>query len=118
MKDLFVLTPDSDAQGLLRGLLGRHKALDIAPIEVKVERFFGRDAGIVKSGPEIIRSLRLKDEYRHVVLLWDRDGSGWEKKSRGEAMPAVQQRLDGVTWTDRSRAVDGAPPLAADSLGA
>ena len=73
MKDLYVMTADSDAEALLRALLGRPAELEIAPIEYKVERFVGRDSGMVTQGPEILRAKNLKGEFRHAVLIWDRE---------------------------------------------
>jgi hypothetical protein len=111
MKDLYVMTADSDAEALLRALLARPAELDIAPIECKVERFIGRDSGMVQQGPEILRTKNLKGEFRRAVLIWDRDGSGWEQLDSEMAAARIQGRLDGVTWADRSAAVVLVPEL-------
>ena len=70
MKDLFVLTADSDAQAVMRSVLVRHKALGIRPIEAEVQRFPGRDSGMVKEGPEIVRALIKKADYSRLILVW------------------------------------------------
>jgi hypothetical protein len=111
MKDLFVLTADADAEALLRALLGRHRALQIRPIEFDVRRFPGRDAGMVKEGPEIVRMLVNKSDYSRVLLTWDRHGSGWESRSAEQALSLIQTRLDGVTWAERSSAIVFVPEV-------
>jgi hypothetical protein len=77
MKDLFVLTADSDAQALIKAVLGRYRDLQIHPISFEIQRLTGRDSGMVKEGPEIARALVKKAEYSRLILVWDHDGSGW-----------------------------------------
>jgi hypothetical protein len=111
MKDLFVLTADSDAQALIRSVLRRHKDLRIHPISFEVQRFPGRDAGMVKEGPEIARALVKKTEYSRLLLIWDHHGSGWNILKADDAVARIQQRLDGATWAARSAAVVIVPEL-------
>jgi hypothetical protein len=111
MKDLFVLTADSDAQALIKAVLRRHRDLQIHPISFEVERFTGRDSGMVKEGPEIARAMVKKTEHARLVLVWDHHGSGWHSLNPEQAVARIQQRLDGVTWTDRSAAVVIVPEL-------
>jgi hypothetical protein len=111
MKDLFVWTADSDAQALIRAVLQRHRDLQIHPISFDVDRLFSRDSGMVKEGPEIARAKVKKTEYSRLILIWDHDGSGWERVVPEQAVTRIQQRLDGVTWTDRSAAVVIVPEL-------
>lgn len=77
MKDLFVLTADSDAEALIKSVLQRHRDLKIHPISFEVQRFTGRDSGMVKEGPEIARVMVQKSEYSRLILVWDHHGSGW-----------------------------------------
>src|SRR5690349_1171431 len=102
MKDLFVLTADSDSQALIRSILVRYKALGIRQISFDVSRHSGRDPGMVKDGPELARMLVNKTKYERLILVWDHHGSGWESRSPGDAARRIQERLDGTTWTDRS----------------
>jgi hypothetical protein len=111
MKDLFVLTADSDAQALMTSVLRRHRELQIQPITFKVQRFAGRDSGMVKVGPEIARDLAQKTEYSRLILMWDHHGSGWNARTPENATHTIQGRLDGVTWADRSAAVVIVPEL-------
>ena len=111
MKDLFVLTADSDAQALIKALLERYRDLQIHPITFDVQRFVGRDPGMVKEGPEIARALVKKADYSRLILVWDHHGSGWEKLGVAEAVARIRQRLDGVTWIGRSAAIVVVPEL-------
>ena len=112
MKDLFVLTADADAEALFRSVLQRHKALHIRPIDFDIRRFPGRDSGMVNQGPEVARVLANKLDYSRVLLVWDHHGSGWESRNPQQAVSRIQERLDGVTWTDRSSAIVFVPELA------
>jgi len=111
MKDLFVLTADADAQGLIRALLRRHGVLRIRPITFEVQRFTGRDAGMVKEGPEIARFIVKKTEFSRMILVWDHHGSGWEKFEPDKAVTRIERRLNWVTWADRSAGVVVVPEL-------
>ena len=111
MKDLFVLTADSDMQALMRAVLARNRDLQIHPITFEVQRFPGRDSGMVKQGPEIARVLVKKTDYSRLILIWDHHGSGCHTLRPEEAVKRIQQRLDGVTWADRSGAVVVVPEL-------
>lgn len=111
MKDLFVLTADSDMEALIGAVLGRHRDLHIHPISFEVRRFTGRDSGMVKEGPEIARVMVRKTEYSRLMLVWDHHGSGWHDLDAGEAVTRIEQRLVGVTWADRSAAVVVVPEL-------
>ena len=111
MKDLFVLTADSDAQAIIGAILRRHRTLHIRPITFEIERHTGRDSGMVKDGPEIARVKVQKTEYSRLVLAWDHDGSGWHSRPPEDAALRIQTRLNGVTWADRSATVVLVPEL-------
>ena len=111
MKDLFVLTADSDAQALITSVLQRHKDLKIHPISFEVQRFTGRDSGMVKEGPEIARAMVNKREYSRLLLVWDHHGSGWHGLNSEQAAGRIQLRLDGATFLGRSAAIAILPEL-------
>lgn len=111
MKDLFVLTADSDAQALIRSLLRRHEDLQIRSISFEVQRYAGRDSGMVREGPEIARAMVKKSEYQRLILVWDHHGSGWHALGAEQAVARIEKRLDGVTWENRSAAVVLMPEL-------
>ncbi|HVO97122.1 MAG TPA: hypothetical protein VMT15_03605 [Bryobacteraceae bacterium] len=111
MKDLFVFTADADAEGLIRSVLQRPVHLGIRPITFDVERYTGRDSGMVTNGPEIARMKVQKTDYSRLILIWDHHGSGWHAHRPEVAVERIQLRLNGVTWEKRSAAVVLVPEL-------
>ncbi len=111
MKDLFVFTADADALAVIRSVLDRPSAIGIRPITCDVDRHFGRDSGMVKDGPELIRMRVKKTEVQNVMLIWDHHGSGEESRPPEKSRAAIQLRLRQVTWEDRSDAVVVVPEV-------
>lgn len=111
MKDLYVFTADADALAVIRSVLARPLAIGIRPVTFKVNRHTGRDPGMVKNGPELVRMEVSKTEFKKLVLIWDHQGSGWEEKSVDRAREEIQIRLNQVTWEDRSEAVAVVPEI-------
>lgn len=110
MKDLFVLTADSDAQSVMRAVLKRNESLDIRPISFEIDRHPYRDNGVFNNGPELMGLKLKKTDYGHLLLLWDHDGSGCRAEP-SQAIQEMEQRLGHVTWKDRSSAVVIVPEL-------
>lgn len=111
MKDLFVLTADADAQAVLSAVLQRHEQLGIRPIAFDIDRFPGRDPGMVREGPEIVRSKVNKADYAFLLLIWDHHGSGKDRREPQAVQNEIRTRLEGVTWKGRSEAVIAVPEL-------
>ncbi len=112
MKDLYVLAADTDAMAVLNAILNRPAELGIRPIEFHVDRNVGRDSGMVREGPELVRMKASKAEFGKVLLIWDNHGSGWEaKRTPDESRTQIQARLDGVTWQGHSGTVVLVPEL-------
>jgi hypothetical protein len=110
MKDLFLLTADADALAFMKSILSRHEALGIRPITFEHMRHPMRDSGVIKDGPETARLY--KGKCNKALLLWDHHGSGHEKRHSAEdSANKIQERLDGVTWSDNSGAISVAPEL-------
>ncbi len=109
MMDLFVLVADADMQAVFRAVLARPEALGIRPVKFKVERHPNRDAGVFRTGPELLRAIP-KAHYRYFVIALDHDGSGCNKRPE-ECAIVLQNRLDSFTFADRSMVVVVAPEL-------
>ena len=110
MKDLFLLTADADALAFMRSILVRYESLGIRPITVEPMRHYMKDAGVIKDGPETARLYKGKCDK--ALILWDYHGSGHEARYQAsESAAMVQQRLDGMTWTENSGAVTLVPEL-------
>jgi hypothetical protein len=110
MKDLYVLTADTDALAVIKSVMGRPRDLGIRSIEWEVDRHAGRDSGMVKDGPELIRMKIKKAEFQKVLLIWDYHGSG-ESRLPQQSRDAIRLRLRQVTWEDRSEAVVVVPEI-------
>ena len=110
MKDLFVFTADADALAVIRAVLDRPSAIGIRSIACDVDRHTGKDPGMVKNGPELIRMTLKKTEFQNVMLIWDYDGSG-DLRSPEQSRAGIQLRLRQVTWEDRSDAVVVVPEI-------
>jgi len=111
MTDLFVLTADADALAVVRTVLARPQAINIRPITCEVDRHAGRDSGMARDGPELVRMRVQKAAFQKVILIWDHEGSGWEWKSPEQARQEMQVRLNQVTWEDRSAAIVVVPEI-------
>jgi len=66
---------------------------------------------MVKEGPEIARAMVRKADYARLILVWDHHGSGWHNRDPKHVVAAIQQRLDGITWLDRSAAIVAVPEI-------
>lgn len=103
MKDLLVITADADTRVVMQAVLSRPQSLGIRPLTFDVRRHDGRDSGVFRDGPELVRND--KPQYARLLLLWDHHGSGQERRlSPEESAADVQGRLNSVTWKDRSAA--------------
>ncbi|MCP4350029.1 MAG: hypothetical protein GY795_31505 [Desulfobacterales bacterium] len=104
MKDLYILTADADAEAVMRSVLNRYLSLEIRQITFDIDRSPMRDSGIVTNGPDLTRLQ--KGKYRHVLLIWDYHGSGWEAKRTPEkSQEVILDRLLRITWENRAGAV-------------
>jgi hypothetical protein len=112
MTDLFVLTADTDTLAVMNAVLARPADLGIRPITFKVDSHVEHDPGVMKDGPELVRMKASKAKFGKVVLLCDYRGSGRERRWTPEDCERrLQERLNGVTWRDNSRAIMVVPEL-------
>ncbi|MBF0460837.1 MAG: hypothetical protein HQL87_05515 [Magnetococcales bacterium] len=109
MKDLFVLTADADALAVMRQVLSRHYSLGIREITYEVDRHTGRDAGMIHTGPALVQFK--KGEFKHVLLLWDHQGSGKECMNLNTVQNNMTSQLDGFTWKDNNLVIAVMPEL-------
>jgi hypothetical protein len=113
MKDLFLFSADADTQAFLGAVLARSSALGTKPINIELDRHPQRDAGMVQSGPELLRMR--KGEARYAVMVLDFHGSGADTRSNRSNPVALQlelqDRLDRATWRSNSLVVVLEPEL-------
>jgi len=110
MKDILVFTADADALAVMTSVLERHQSLGTRRISFLVDRHPYRDPGMVKTGADLAKLW--KGEFDRALLIWDHHGCGREgRNSPDECAKQVQQRLDDVSWKNRSAAVVIVPEL-------
>jgi hypothetical protein len=107
-KDLIILTADQDAQFAIQALVGRHAALGIRPISVRVEKHGLHDGAVFKRPDTILRSFL---HWRYALVVFDHEGCGHEDKLAGELEEDVERRLGANGWEGRCRAVVIHPEL-------
>ena len=107
--DLVLLVADANMEQTVKGLLSRPEALGIRVLKFEVIKHVERDPGCLKSA-DLLRLYR--DRYRHVLVLFDREGSGRENSSREALEREVEGRLS-PDWGERARVVVLDPELEA-----
>jgi len=108
--DLVVLTADKNTQFALEGLLSRPGALGIRPIErVRMLVHPRRDPAVLRDSHSFLRPLLRQASY--CLVVFDREGSGAENRSREDLEQSVQSNLDANGWEGRSSVVVIDPEL-------
>ncbi len=111
MLDLIVLVPGRDEQAALEGILSRPRALGIRHVSYAINRHPGRDPGCRLRGVDHLKSaLGL---YRHVIVLFDHDGSGGEATPVRDLERQVEDALARSGWQDRAACIVIEPELEA-----
>ena len=88
-KDLIVLVADKNMESAIDGLLSRNQSLGTHPISYAIRVHPERDAGVRKTGAELLRTqLGL---YRHCLMIYDFEGCGREDVS----IEILEQEGDG-----------------------
>ncbi|NMA45088.1 MAG: hypothetical protein GX945_00850 [Lentisphaerae bacterium] len=114
-KELIVLVADLDAENSLRGLLRRYKALNIRPLRPEVDydilRHPQRDSGCRSNAEYFLENY--VNTHHHALVVFDRDGCGWEDRDASEIEDSVEQRLAQTGWDQRCAAIVIVPELEA-----
>ncbi len=109
VRDLVILVPDSDTHWTMRGLLGREPAsLGFRELDFNVLPHPEKDPGCRLRAPEFLRPLCR--QYRHALVMFDREGSGRDSEPREELEKAVERQLT-TAWDDRAAAIVLDPEL-------
>ena len=93
----------------LRGILSRHQAIGIRPIEFKIYDHPERDSGCYNQGPSFLHSIC--QTYRYALLILDRDGSGRESLSREQIENEIEEQLRFRNIGDRVQTIVIEPEL-------
>src|SRR5262245_51042586 len=109
-RDLILLVADGNILQAVNGLFSRPEALGIRAVEKVVFPHPFRDAGCRTGGAEYLKPFR--DQYRHALVLFDREGSGREDTPREVLERDLEARLS-PDWGEQARVVVLDPELEA-----
>jgi hypothetical protein len=109
IKDFLALVADKDMAATIEGLLSRHKSLCIREISFDIRRHPERDSGCRFGGVEFLRTL--SQDYRHCLLLFDREGCGDEGRSSTEIEAILEDDLRKAGLAGKSAAIAIDPEL-------
>ena len=109
MKDLFVLTADQDMLTTVDRLLKRPRSLGIRPVHYAAARHRYRDPGCRTDATRRLRPHL--NEYRHALVVFDRDGCGRDDAPREVIQLEVERDLSRNGWENRSKVIVVQPEL-------
>lgn len=109
IKDLILLVADKNTQFALDGLLQRHVALQIRPIEYDIYIHPLRDPGVYREASDFLRPFHR--QYRYAVVFLDREGSGQENKPASTIEQEIKTGLERNGWQNRAESVVFDPEL-------
>lgn len=110
-RNLVILVADQDMEFAVRGILGRPASLGIRAVDYEIYRHPEHDPGCLVRGHDFLRSFT--SQFEHALVLFDRQGSGQETKSREALERQVEGLLAGSGWHDSAAAVVIDPELEA-----
>ena len=103
MRDLVFLVADKNMEYGVRGLLGRPRALGVRQIDADVLVHVRRDPGCFHEAHDFLRGF--VTEYRHALVMFDRQGSGRENVPPDLVRGEVRVRLAASGWDDRAEVI-------------
>jgi len=107
--DLVVLVADRNMEAAVRGLFSRQEALGIRKVDVHILRHPQKDCGCRNGGVEFLAVF--PGQYRHALLMFDREGSG-EEGQRPETIESdLEGRLSLSGWAGRAAVIVLDPEL-------
>ncbi len=110
-RDLFVLVADHNIEQALIGLFTRPEALGIRSIDANISIHPQHDPGCVTRGVAFLANF--SQQYRHGLLMFDREGSGREQKQPREIQQELNREFEDSAWGKRARAIVLDPELEA-----
>ncbi len=108
-KDLLVLAADGQMEFAVKGLLTRGEAIGFRDIAVDIHIHPAKDPGCFLRGHDFLRPFYR--QYRHALVMFDRDGCGQEALPREELETSLEQRLSSSGWGDRAAVIVLDPEL-------
>ncbi|MCB9851983.1 MAG: hypothetical protein H6819_02720 [Phycisphaerales bacterium] len=110
-RDLFIVVPDLDTENAITSLLGaRQQSLGVRldfdpdrPPKGDLLRYNKRDSGCYKDAVNLLRRPQLT--HRHAILLFDRDGSSADTRTRISIESELESKLSQSGWSEGDIAV-------------
>jgi len=103
MKDLVILVADKNMEYAVKGLLSRPEALSIREISFDIFIHPYHDPGCLNEGHYFLQSAL--NQYRHALILFDREGCGREGLTRQELEELVEANLFRSGWQEAAAIV-------------
>ena len=107
--DLVVLVADGQMEFTVRGLLTRNEAIGFQELSVDIHVHPNKDPGCLLRGHDFLWPFYR--QYRHALIMLDREGCGREEASREDLENDLEKRLSTVGWDDRAAAIVLDPEL-------
>ena len=99
LKDIVFLVPDKNwAEGIHALIVHRKRALNIRDITFDIVTHWTRDPGIIKDGPEVLRSY--SRIFGSAIVLFDIEGSGKSRDNIPDLTAALKLRLVTVGFSN------------------
>lgn len=108
-RDLVLLVADKQMEFSVRGLLDRQRALRIRPISLEIFVHPAKDPGCRRKSHDFLRPFHR--QYRHALVMFDREGCGSESQTREELEAEIEQNLAQSGWENRAASVVLDPEL-------
>lgn len=108
-RDLVILAADQDIEFALRGLLSRPAALGMRTVDYEIYPHPEHDPGCLLRAHDFLRSFM--NQFDKSLVVFDRSGSGQERKSREVLESDVERLLSGSGWATRTAAIAIDPEL-------
>ncbi len=109
MKDLIILVADLDTENVLQGLLPKvPKVCRTRAFTYDIRRHINRDPGCVNESAEFLRPFI--GQYTYALVVFDKEGSGQENKSRAVIEHQVEQTIAANGWNVEQVAVISIDP--------
>jgi len=102
-KDLLVIVADLDADDVMQSLLDRCQAFQIKNVNYEIFRHPEHDPGCRGKGVSFARMFC--NQYEHLLLMFDHDGSGAENVLPEELEMKLESDLHANVWEENRAAV-------------
>jgi hypothetical protein len=99
-RDLLVLVADRNLEAAVQGILSRPRSLGTRDIAFDLRVHPRKDPGCCRAGVAYLRPFA--GEYRHAMLIFDREGCGREKSLATALENELESELQAAEWEDRA----------------